>query len=44
MDEFTRKYLYLLRSISDNGMERLFVHSQAAMILFYPDTDEERGV
>lgn len=44
MDEFTRKYLFLLRSLSDNGMERIFVHSQAAMLLFYPDTNEERGV
>lgn len=44
MDDFTRKYLFLLRSLSDNGMERLFVHSQAAMLLFYPDTNEERGV
>lgn len=44
MDEFTNKYLFLLRSLPDYAMERLFVHSQAAILLFYPDTSEERGV
>lgn len=44
MDEFTRKYLFLLRSLPDYAMDRLFDRHQAGMLLFYPDTNEERGV
>jgi len=42
--QFTRKYLFLLRSLADYGMERLFVHDQAFMVLLYPDSNDERGV
>lgn len=44
MDMFTQKYLYLLRSLSDYSMDRIFQHHQGALALFYPDTNEERGV
>lgn len=44
IDMFTHKYLYLLRSLSDYSMDRIFQHDQGALALFYPDTNEERGV
>lgn len=44
IDMFTHKYLYLLRSLSDFSMDRIFQHDQGALALFYPDTNEERGV
>ncbi len=44
MDTFTAKYTTLLRSLSDYAMDRLFVHNKVMFLLFYPDTDEERGV
>jgi hypothetical protein len=44
MDTFTFKYMNLLRSLSDYAMDRLFIHNKASLLLFYPDTDEERGV
>ena len=44
MDTFTHKYLYLLRSLPDYAMDRIFDREQSALILFYPDTDDERGV
>jgi hypothetical protein len=44
MHDFTHKYMYLLRSLPDYAMDRIFVKSKSALILFYPDTDEERGV
>lgn len=44
MDTFSFKYMNLLRSLSDYAMDRLFVHNKESLLLFYPDTDEERGV
>jgi hypothetical protein len=44
MDTFTYKYMHLLRSLPDYVMDRLFVHNKASLLLFYPDTDDERGV
>ena len=44
MDTFTYKYMNLLRSLPDYVMDRLMVHNKAFFILFYPDTDDERGV
>lgn len=44
MDTFTNKYRTLLRSLSDYAMDRMFVHNKVMFLLFYPDTDEERGV
>jgi len=44
MDTFSFKYMNLLRSLSDYAMERLFVQNKESLLLFYPDTDEERGV
>lgn len=44
IDMFTHKYLYLLRSLSDYSMDRIFQHDQGVLALFYPDTNEERGV
>jgi hypothetical protein len=44
MDTITYKYLHLLRSLPDYVMDRLFVHNKASLLLFYPDTNEERGV
>lgn len=44
MDTITYKYMFLLRSLPDYVMDRLFVHNKASLLLFYPDTDDERGV
>jgi hypothetical protein len=44
MDTLSFKYLNLLRSLPDYVMDRLFVHNKENLLLFYPDTDEERGV
>lgn len=44
MLNFTLKYFNLLRTMSDFTMDRIFIHDQAALVLFYPDTNEERGI
>lgn len=44
MQNFTLKYFNIIRAMSDWAMERLFVHEKACIFLFYPDTNEERGV
>lgn len=44
MLNFTMKYFNLIRSMSDWLLERIFIHDRAAIFLFYPDTNEERGI
>lgn len=44
LQNFTLKYFNILRNAPDWTMDRIFMHDQAAVILFYPDTNEERGV
>ena len=44
MMNFTLKYFNIIRAMSDWAMERVFVHERACVFLFYPDTNEERGV
>ena len=44
MQNFTLKYFNILRSPSDWAMERIFQHDKSAVFIFYPDTNEERGI
>lgn len=44
MTNFTLKYFYNLKYISNDHLERVFVHERAVIMLFYPDTNEERGI
>lgn len=44
MQNFTLKYFNIIRVMSKWAMERLFVHERACVFLFYPDTNEERGI
>lgn len=44
MQNFTLKYFNILRSVSNWTLERIFHHDRAAVFIFYPDTNEERGI
>ena|SRR3990167_8958202 len=44
MLNFTLKYFNHLRQMNAWVLERVFIHDRAAIILFFPDTNEERGI
>lgn len=44
MVNFTLKYFGTLRNAADYSLERLFMHDQVAIVLIYPDHNEERGI
>lgn len=44
MMNFTLKYFQNLKYMSNYHLERVFVHERAAIFIFYPDTNEERGI
>lgn len=44
MQNFTLKYFNIIRAMSNWAMERIFVHERACVFLFYPDTNDDRGI
>lgn len=44
MLNFTLKYFQNLKYMSNYHLERVFVHERTAIFIFYPDTNEERGI